>query len=183
MSVRIQPLAIASAPEGSKLILEGAQQKMGFIPNLYATFAHNPEVLKSYLALGDALSKSGLDPLEQQIVALTVSRENDCNYCVAAHSAISAMSKLDEKVIAQVRAGDALSNPKLEALRTFAKRIVSSKGWVDSSDLESFYGAGYTATQGLAVILGVTMKTLSNYVNHVAGTPLDQAFSPFAWKK
>lgn len=183
MSKFVKPLSLDTAPAGSLPMLEGIQKNFGMIPNLLGNFAHNPKVLSSYLGLGENFAGAGFNPLEQQIVLLTVSMENGCHYCVAAHSAISAMSKLDEKVINNVRSGDTLEDKKLEALRTFTKRIVSAKGKVDASDIKKFLTAGYSKEQVLAVVLGVAMKTLSNYVNHVAQTELDEAFKPFSWTK
>jgi hypothetical protein len=54
-------------------------------------------------------------------------------------------------------------------------------GFVSNEDTADFLAAGYTQAQILEVILGVTFKTLSNYTNHIAETPLDAAFAPNAW--
>lgn len=183
MSKQITPVSFKNAPANSKPLLEAVQKSYGMIPNLIGNLANHPESLKSYLALSESFAASGFSALEQQIVAITVSTENGCTYCVAAHSAISAMSKLDEKVIGRLRSGEALEDRKLEALRNFTRRVVSSRGWLDQSDVKAFFEAGYTTENVLAVILGVTMKTLSNYVNHFAKTELDGAFKPFAWSK
>jgi hypothetical protein len=48
------PLTIATAPEGSRPVLESIQNAFGFIPNLMAIFANNPAVLQGYLALDTA---------------------------------------------------------------------------------------------------------------------------------
>lgn len=183
MKTNLSPLTQQAAPEGAKPVLEQIAKGMGFVPNLFATFAHNPEALKSYLALSDSFGKAGFTPLEQQVVLMTVSRENQCTYCIAAHSAISAMSKLDEVVIGQLRNGETLNDPKLETLRAFTKRVVASRGWPDESDVKSFINAGFNQSHILGVVLGVAMKTLSNYTNHIAQTPLDDAFKNFKWEK
>ncbi|SET43419.1 hypothetical protein SAMN04487962_109135 [Marinobacter segnicrescens] len=47
----------------------------------------------------------------------------------------------------------------------------------------SIYDAGYGQQQVLEVILGVAQKTMSNYVNHIAETPIDEPFKKFEWKK
>ncbi|MBY0517563.1 MAG: carboxymuconolactone decarboxylase family protein [Bacteriovoracaceae bacterium] len=174
---------LETAPADTRATLEQVQKGMGFIPNLFGVFSNNPEILKSYLNLSDSFSKSGFSPLEQQVVLLTVSRENGCQYCMAAHTAISLMSKLDESVIGQLRAGEKLNDSKLESLRNFTARVTSSRGWIDPSDLEKFLTTGYSESQAMAVVLGVTMKTLSNYINHLAKTPLDDAFKPQAWTR
>lgn len=183
MSQFLKPVSIETAPKSAKPLLEAIQSKYGMIPNLMGNFAHNPEALKSYLALSESFASAGLNPLEQQVVALAVSRENGCNYCMAAHSAMSAMSKLDESVIQKVRNGETLPDKKLETLRTFTKRVVSARGWLDESDTHDFLAAGHSKEQVLAVIIGVTMKTLSNYVNHLAETEVDQPFKSFSWTR
>lgn len=183
MSKLITPLNQSQAPDGAKPYLEAVHKKFGMIPNLMGNFAHNPEALKAYLSLSEHFGSSGLNELEQQVVALTVSRENGCGYCMAAHSAISAMSKLDERVIQQVRAGETLVDKKLEALKNITKRIVASRGWLDDSDIAQFLSVGYTKENLLAVIIGVSMKTLSNYVNHIAKTETDEPFKSFSWSR
>ena len=86
MNPLFKPLTIATAPEGSKAVLEHLQKSLGFIPNLMAIFANNPTVLQGYLALEDVYERSSFTPRERQIVLLATSVENDCNYCTAAHS-------------------------------------------------------------------------------------------------
>ncbi len=181
--MNLKPLDLENAPESAKPGLEAVKKKFGMIPNLMGMFANYPMALNSYLSISNNFENSDFSPVEQQIIQITVSRENDCSYCVAAHSVISSMSKIDEKVISQLRKGETLNDKKLEALRTFTKRVVSSNGFVDTSDVENFVVAGYTQEQILGVVLGVGIKTISNYMNHIASTPLDTAFSSAKWSK
>ena len=58
----LQPLTIANAPAASKPSMEGIQKDFGFIPNLMATFAHSPEMLKGYLALDAEWDKTPFTP-------------------------------------------------------------------------------------------------------------------------
>ena len=60
---------------------------------------------------------------------------------------------------------------------------MESLGWVEPSDLQALVDAGYTRATALEVVLGVGLKTMSNYTNHVANTPLDEAFQPAAWSR
>lgn len=76
-----------------------------------------------------------------------------------------------------------LPNEKLEALRTFTLAVMNKNGNVSREDLEAFYDAGYKHRQVLEVILVLSQKTMSNYINHIAETPVDEAFKKFAWKK
>jgi hypothetical protein len=68
-------------------------------------------------------------------------------------------------------------------LALFAQAIVCEHGWVAGSQaLSDFFAAGYTAQNALEVVLGVTMKTLSNYANHLTEPALDGAFKHEAWE-
>ena len=170
-----------TAPEGARDFIAGVEKKMGFVPSLYAVFAENPAVLTAYTQLADQLGKTGLSPLEQQIVTITASVENECHFCVAAHTTISEGQGLDLSVIDAVREDRAIADPKLEALRLFSKKVVIDRGFVSDTDVDTFLAAGYDRSAVLAVILGVALKVISNYTNHVAETPVNEAFQKHAW--
>lgn len=61
--------------------------------------------------------------------------------------------------------------------------MVVNRGHATEAEVETFLAAGYSRTQLFDVLVGVGMKTLSNYTNHIADTPLDVAFQPKVWKK
>ena len=165
-----------TAPEGARDFIAGVEKKMGFVPSLYAVFAENPAVLDAYTQLSDQLAKTGLTPLEQQIVTITASVENECHFCVAAHTTISEAQGLDLTVIDAVREDRPIADPKLEALRVFTKKVVIDRGFVSDTDVDAFLVSGYDRAAVLAVILGVAMKVITNYTNHVAETPGNEAF-------
>jgi len=172
-----------SAPDGSRPILEGAQKSLGFVPNLYGVLAESPAALKAYTGLSAAYGGSSLDATEQQVVLITAAALNGCEYCVAAHSTIAGMQKLDGDVIGAVRDDRPIGDAKLEALRQFTQAVVRERGWVPADQVETFVAAGYTKAQLLEVIVGVGLKTISNYVNHIVDTPVDEQFAANAWKR
>lgn len=173
-----------SAPEAAKPVLREAQENYGMIPNLYGVLAEEPAAAQAYAALNDALADSGLNPAEQQVAILAVSVENGCEYCVAAHSAVVKMQELfDDATLKALRARESLPDDRLEALRAFAVEVVRERGWVDQAALRRFLDAGYEPRHVLAVVTVVAMKTLSNYTNHIADTPLDEAFAGQRWSK
>ncbi len=171
-----------SAPEASKDLLEIAQAKYGFIPNLLGEMAEAPSLLKAYLTVGEALEASSLTAQEQQVVVLTVSYLNECSYCMTAHSAVAKMVGLPDDEIDALREGQPMSDAKLETLRTFTGILVEKRGWASDEDIAAFFTAGYTRAQVLEVILGIAFKTMSNFTNHVADTPIDKQFAPFTWE-
>jgi uncharacterized peroxidase-related enzyme len=173
----------ATAPERSRQILESTQKALGFVPNLYATFAESPAVLQGYTALGAAFGQSSFDAAERQVVLLTTSFENGCEYCMAAHSTIAGMEGVPPDVVGAVRDGVPTGDARLDALARFTRSVVQERGWVGDADLKAFLAAGFTKAQALEVVLGVGLKTISNYVNHIASTPVDDAFQAQTWTR
>ena len=68
------------------------------------------------------------------------------------------------------------------ALREGGYEIANVLAELEPADVEAFHAAGYGRAQVLEVILGVGLKTLSNYTNHLVDTPLDAAFEKNAWE-
>ena len=170
-----------TAPEKSVASLERAEKAFGFVPNLAAVMAESPAVIEAYLTLGQIFDKSSFSRTERQVVILAVSRHNECHYCVAAHSTVAEMQKVPADVIEAIRTDRPIRDPKLETLRAFTTTVVDKRGWVSAEAIEAFLSQGYTKAQAFEVILGVSYKTLSNYVNHIADTPLDEPFAAKAW--
>lgn len=168
-----------NAPEGSQPLLKAAKEKFGFLPNLLGEFAESPAVLEGYLKLDEIVGKTDFTPKEQQLAILTVSVENKCHYCTAVHSTIlrNQINAADE-IVDAVRNGEPLPDPKLHALATYVRKTVKTRGFVADSDLHAFLDAGYSKRQALEVNLIIALKTISNYTNHLAATPLDEAFDP-----
>lgn len=92
------------------------------------------------------------------------------------------MAGLADDRIAVLRAGQPLADAKLDALRVFAMTVVEQRGVIEPADLQRFVDAGYQPAQAFEVLVGVAMKTLSNYTNHIAATPLDARLQAFAWE-
>lgn len=173
-----------TAPDASKPILREAQETYGMIPNLYGVLAEEPAAVQAYAALNDALAESGLSPAEQQVAILAASIENGCTYCVAAHSTMVKRQDLfDDATLEALRAQEPLPDDRLEALRAFTLEVVRERGRVDQGTLQAFLDAGFGQRHVLAVVTVVAMKTLSNYTNHIADTPLDETFAGQEWSK
>ncbi len=170
-----------TAPEGSKPVLAAAQKKFGFVPNLFRIMAEAPAAGEAYLAVMDSFESSSLSDAEKQTVLLSVSFVNECDYCVAAHTLVAGMKNVPAEIIEALRSGTTLRDPKLEVLAVLTRSIVETRGWPTEAAKEAFFAAGYGTREYLEVIVGVTVKTLSNYVNHAADTPLDTAFKAHKW--
>lgn len=153
------------------------------VPNLYARMANVPDVLSTYLYGYERFRKhSGFTLAEQEVIFLTISRENECSYCVAAHSWVAQnVSKLLPDVIEAIRTGEPVSRPRLSALNRFTATMVQKRGNPTHQDAQQFLGAGFTEENILEIILAIAIKTLSNYSNHVFHTPVDEPFAAHEW--
>jgi len=172
---------VESAPDASKPVMEAVKSKMGFVPNLMATMAEAPTLVESYLTMMGIFEKTDLSPTEREIILMTNNRLNGCTYCMAAHSTVAKMAGVDEDVIKALRAGTPIADPTLEALRKFAAIMNESRGWATEEQIEEFLAAGYTTQTVLEVIVGTSLKVLSNYTTHIVSPPLDKAFEPMKW--
>ena len=172
------------APEASQPFLDQVEQGFGFIPNIFRVFAESPAATEAYLSLNNILrNKTAFTAQEQEVLLLAISVTNDCGYCVAAHTGSAERAKLDPEIIESLRGGKALPDSKLNALATFACALIEKRGWVSDDDVQAFLDAGYTRQHLLDALVALSMKTISNYTNHLADTPLDEALQPKALKK
>ena len=173
---------IESAPEASKPLLEKSKQLYGgMIPNIHGVMAESPALLEAYQSLGALFHKTSFTIVEQNIVWLAVNYGNKCRYCMAAHSVVAKHAGVADDDIAALRNGAPLADPKLQALRHFTAHMIRQRGWPDPGEADALLAAGYSNTTILDVVLGIGMKTMSNYMNHVTDTPLDAAFTSAKW--
>lgn len=170
-----------SAPGAARPTLAGIKAGWGFVPNLHAKLATAPLALDAYGQLFDAVGRTSLSPAEQQVAFLTVSAIHECEYCVSGHSVLAAKAGLDAAAIEALREGGPLADAKLQALRSYTAALVNLRGRVPPGELDAFLAAGYSSRQALELLVVVAAKTISNYANHLAGTPLDPFMAKTAW--
>ncbi len=172
---------VTSAPEDARPLLEKSLKAYGMVPNLHGVMAESPQTLEAYQVLGGLFEATSLTAEERNVVWLTLNVRHECHYCVPAHTAIAKGQGVSDAVIDALRDEAVLPDARLEALRAFTLAVVDKRGEVGESDLNAFYAAGYGNRQVLDVVTGVAHKVMSNYINHLADTPIDPPFQPFAW--
>lgn len=156
-----------NAAEPAKSLLNGIQKGYGFVPNLFAYMAEAPTTIEAYLALNECVSKTSLTPAQQQVALLAVSVENECDFCTAAHRAMGKMKGANGQTLIALSSRSAVDDPKDGALAKFSQLITKSRGRPEAGEVQAFLDAGFTKQQILEVILIVSIKTLSNYINHL----------------
>lgn len=172
-----ESFGVETAPEESRPLLEKVRKSYKFVPNLFGTFSNSPVLLEGYLALEGVFEKGTLSATERQVVLLAASVVNSCNYCTAAHSTVlKAFLHVPAEVVAAIRSNIPVPDPRLNALVDLTKEIVNQRGYVEPQTIDNFIAAGYRKEQILEVLVGVALKTISNYTDHISPSELDQAF-------
>lgn len=157
--------------ENNKVIFDNLEKALGFVPNLYATYAHSENALENYLNLSNA--KTSLSAKEKEVVNLAVSQVNNCTYCLSAHTAIGKMNGFTEEEILELRNGKASFDQKLNALAILAKNLTENRGAADEAVINSFFNAGWTKENFIDTIVLVGDKTISNYLHKATQVPVD----------
>lgn len=155
----------------NQAIFDSLESKLGFVPNLYATFANSENGLENYLNFSGA--KTSLSAKEKEVVNLAVSEVNECLYCLSAHTAIAKMNGFTEDQILELRSGSASFNEKLNALAAVAKNITENRGKTEATFVADFLAAGYNKGNLIDVISLVGDKTISNYIHSTFQFPID----------
>lgn len=172
-----------TAPDASKPLLEDSIKGFGRLPSLHAVMATSPELLEGYKALHGLFQKTSFDAEELTVVWQTINVEHECHYCVPAHTMIANMMKVDPAITEALRNETPLPTAKLEALRNLTLAMLRDRGNVDAATMQAFLDAGYGQQQVLEVVLGLAQKVMSNYVNHLAETPIDAPFADLVWER
>lgn len=169
----------------SQEIFDKTQKGLGFVPNMYKGMGNNPALLDAYTyAYNTFRANSGFSPVEQEVVFLSVAYENNCEYCMAAHSFVGdMMTKVPTEVTDAIRDGKQIPDAKLAALSKLTRSLTATRGNVSQAEVDEFLAAGYTEVHVLGIIAGIGAKTLSNYSNHITNPIVDGAFAGRTWKK
>jgi len=160
----------------NQAIFENLQKAVGFVPNLFAAFAHSENALGNYLALQNA--KTSLKAKEREVVNLVVSQYNHCVYCLSAHTALAKLNGFSDTQILEIRQAEITFDPKLDALAKLARGIVEHKGHAAPELVDNFLAAGYSNGSLIDVIVLIGDKTITNYLHALTEVPVDWPLAP-----
>jgi len=168
-----------SAPAESRPLLEKSHKVFGMIPNLHAIMAESPALLEGYQTMHQLFQSTSFDNEELTVIWQTINVEHACHYCIPAHAAIADMMKVDRKITEALRNRSELPCKKLQTLHLTTLALVRNRGHLSEEEVAAFFAAGYQQRQLLEIIVGISQKVMSNYVNHLAQTPVDDAFKAY----
>jgi len=155
----------------NQAIFDNLKKGLGFVPNLYATFALSETALATYLALQNA--NSSLSSKAREVINLVVSQVNNCAYCLAAHTALGRMAGFTAEQILTLRGGSAAFDAKLDALAKLVRNITLERGHADPALVQAFFAAGWTKANLVDAIVAIGDKTISNFLHAATKVPVD----------
>ncbi|MGE4611024.1 MAG: peroxidase-related enzyme [Paracoccaceae bacterium] len=134
-------------PEGTAKFFRICEEKLGMVPNVLVSYAHNIEKLNAFsgmyndLMLGD----SGLSKLEREMIAVVVSAVNRCFYCLTAHGAavrqLSGMPELGEALVMNYRV--AKLDARQRAMLDFAVLMTEESYRIEETDRQKLRDVGF----------------------------------------
>ncbi|WP_208023828.1 carboxymuconolactone decarboxylase family protein [Duganella aquatilis] len=141
------------------------------VPNLYATLAYSETALGNYLTLQNG--KSSLNAKEREVINLVVSQVNQCEYCLAAHTALGGMVGFTPEQIIEIRKGGAAFDARLDALAKLARSATLNRGHAEPALLAAFLAAGYSKVQLVDTVMVIGDKIITNYLHALTQVPVD----------
>jgi uncharacterized peroxidase-related enzyme len=123
-------------------------EKIGFVPNVLLAYAHDPAKLEVFAAFYNdlMLAPSGLSKLEREMIAVVVSAENCCFYCLTAHGAavrqMSARPELGEMLVMNYRAASLSARER--AMLDFAVLLTNVPYAVEEADRQALRDVGFS---------------------------------------
>jgi uncharacterized peroxidase-related enzyme len=155
----------------NQAIFDNLQKGLGFVPNLYASFAHSETALGDYLAFQNR--KSTLRAKEREVINLVVSQVNDCRYCQSAHTVLGKMNGFSDEQILDIRSGETSFDPKLDALVKFVQETTITRGKPSAQTVENLFSAGYHKGNVVDILIVIGDKIISNYLYGVGQFAID----------
>ena len=139
--------ALDEMPEDVRARVLRAQEKAGFVPNVFLLLARRPDEFRAFVAYHDALmdKEGGLTKAEREMIVVATSAANQCQYCVIAHGAILRIRARNPLIADQVAANyrKADVTPRQRAMLDFAMKVARRAEEVDEADSAALRGHGF----------------------------------------
>ncbi|CAH0347861.1 carboxymuconolactone decarboxylase family protein [Aquabacterium sp. CECT 9606] len=169
---RVTLLQATQAPAASQAILGQIQQAFGATPNMFKAVANSPVALQSMWAAFGALSKGSLGSTLGEQIAVTIANRNQCEYCLAAHTALGQKAGVSAAEMAAAQLGQS-TDPRTAAALRFALKVVSQRGQITDGDVASLHEVGFGDEQVVEILAHVALNLFTNYINVALNVPVD----------
>ncbi len=140
-------LPLAEPTPDMAAYFQKCRDKIGYVPNVLTAYAHDMAKLEAFATFYNdlMLAPSGLSKLEREMIAVAVSSENKCFYCLTAHGAavrqLSGDPVLGEMMVMNYRAADL--PPRQRAMLDFAVKITRASYEIGEQDRQALRDIGF----------------------------------------
>ncbi|MBP2231277.1 putative peroxidase-related enzyme [Azospirillum agricola] len=162
----------ASSSAAVKPTLDRIQGAFGVVPNMFKAVANSPAALASLWGSFGALGQGKIGAKLGEQIAVAVADRNDCNYCLAAHTALGRRAGATDGEMADAQRGRS-ADPRTAAALAFAVKVVESRAAVDATDVEALRAAGFDDEAIVEILAHVALNLFTNYVNVAFDVPVD----------
>lgn len=169
---RVAVIDPRTATGEAKKLLDAVDSGLGMVPNFIRVLANSPQALNAFLGIHAIAGAGLLDPKTRERIALTVSEQNACQYCVSAHTAIGRKVGLDNPEMLANRMGRS-SDVKAEAALTFARALVEHTGQVSKVEFDAVRAAGHSDGEIIEIITHVAMNIFTNLLGKATQVEID----------
>ncbi|WP_260679293.1 carboxymuconolactone decarboxylase family protein [Thalassomonas sp. M1454] len=172
----LNPVTQQQLSKDSAAVFTQTKQALGFVPNLYRYIALSDDIFKQFSQMNNAFANSSFSALERELIQLTTSKVNQCNYCLAGHVYFSKQQNLNPDLIKSILSTDKLEDRKLDALNCLCRALVKERGSISEELISNFLEQGYNQAQFIELIMGICLKTFTNLLSKSAEIDIDQEF-------
>ena len=156
-------------PEDLQRLFAKARERLGFVPNVFRTFAFRPERLSAWFSHYRMLHEptDGLSAADREMIAVVVSATNGCLYCLVAHGA-ALREELGDPVLGERISYDwrrAGLDTRRSAICAYAERLTREPRAVGEDDLAHLLAAGLAPAEAWDVI---EITAMYNFTNRLA---------------
>jgi uncharacterized peroxidase-related enzyme len=169
---RVQLITAGAATGDSKAILEQIHGAFGTVPAMFQATANSPVALKSMWGSFGALAGGKLPAKLKELLAVAIADRNDCEYCLAAHTALGRKAGASAQEITDAQAGRS-SDPQTAAAIAFALKLVERRAQLNDDDFAALRRAGFDEETIVEILAHVALNLFTNYVNVSLRVPVD----------
>jgi uncharacterized peroxidase-related enzyme len=169
---RIELLSRDSTHGDARQLLEQIHAAFGATPNMFRAVANSPAALHSMWAAFGALGAGALGAKLGEQIAVAVADINDCDYCLAAHTALGRKAGATAAEMSAAQAGQS-DDPRTAAALVFATKVVRQRAKIDADDVAALRTAGFDDGAIMEIMAHVALNLFTNYVNVAFAVPVD----------
>ncbi|ODT66791.1 MAG: carboxymuconolactone decarboxylase [Pelagibacterium sp. SCN 63-23] len=162
----------ADADPRARQALEQINGAFGVVPNMFKAVSNSPAALASMWGSFAALGGGTLGARLGEDLAVAIANVNNCEYCLAAHTALGRKAGATSAEMAEAQVGRS-DDPRTQAALTFAIKVVRARAAVNDADVAALRQAGFSDEEIVEIVAHVALNLFTNYVNVALGVPVD----------